>query len=167
MIYFILLLLGWVSPESVHDFHVSRLTMDYEAEEHHFEVALHVFTDDLELALQERGAPKLRLNTESEWGESDDVIISYLNDVLRFRSSSGNKIRLQYLGKEPSDDFMATWIYFYWKLPEDEDQFHLKHRLFHEIYDDQQNILKLKGCEPMGLRLLTSQSDEVSINCVE
>ncbi len=167
MINFILILLGLMSSDSAHDFHVSRLTMDYQPEEHHFEVALHVFTDDLELALQERGAPKPRLNTKSEWKDADDFIISYLNDVLRFKAHSGDYIKLEYLGKEPSDDYMATWIYFYWKLPEEKDEYYLKHRLFHEIYEDQQNIFKLKGCEPKGLRLLTSQSDGVSIKCVK
>ena len=167
MIKIILLFLGLISPESDHDFHVSRLTMDYQSEEHHFEVSLHVFTDDLELALQERGAPKPRLNTESEWAEADDFIISYLNDVLRFKTLSGDYMKLEYLGKEPSNDYMATWIYFYWRLPEETDEYHLKHRLFHEIYEDQQNIFKLKGCEPEGLRLLTNQSDGVSIKCLE
>jgi len=87
--------------------------------------------------------------------------------VLQFKTLSGDYMKLEYLGKEPSNDYMATWIYFYWRLPEETDEYHLKHRLFHEIYDDQQNIFKLKGCEPEGLRLLTNQSDGVSIKCLK
>ncbi|SRR6056297_595122 len=165
MIHFFLLILSLLFSESEHDFHVSRLTMDYQSEERQFEVALHVFTDDLELALRERGAPDPKLNTKSEWKDAEAKIQSYLSDVLQLKTVAGTNVIFEYLGKESSDDYMATWIYFYWKLPSDENHFILKHRLFYEIYDDQQNILKVKGCQPEGLKLLTSQDSNVEIKC--
>ena len=165
MIAFILLFISFFTPLEVHDFHVSRLTLEYKPEEQHFEVALHVFTDDLELALKERGATNLRLNTEFEAAHADDLIVSYLDDMLQLKSGDDHRIYMEYLGKEPSDDFMASWIYFYWNITEEVDQFRFTNRLFHEIYDDQQNIFKLVGCQPRGLRLLTSQKDEVIITC--
>lgn len=165
MIYLVLYILSMFTQEPAHDFHVSRLTLDYQEDERQFEVTLHVFTDDLELALQERGAPNPKLNTENEWEGADLSIKSYLSDILQLQSITGTKATFQYLGKESSDDFMATWIYFYWKLPEDQNQFVLQHRLLHEIYDDQQNILRIKGCEPEGLKLLTAQDTEVEVNC--
>lgn len=148
-----------------HDFHVSRLTMDYKHNENHFELALHVFTDDLEFALMESGLENPKLNTKNEDPNVEKSIISYLNDVLLLKGKNGKAIPLEYLGKESSDDYMATWIYFYWKLPESEDEFHFQHRLLHEIYDDQQNILRITACDPNGLRVLTDNRDSVVINC--
>jgi len=62
---------------------------------------------------------------------------------------------------------MIIWPpgYFYWKLPEREDEFHFQHRLLHEIYDDQQNILRITACDPGGLRVLTDNRDSLVINC--
>ena len=165
MMYILFLIISCCYPPLEHDFHVSRLTLDYKKDEHQFEVMLHVFTDDLELALQERGAPPARLNTPGEWEKAEESIQSYLADVLQLKLPSGELLSLEYLGKESSDDFMATWIYFYWKLPKAEHEFTINHRLLHEIYDDQQNILKVVGCDPEGLKLLTSEHTKVNIKC--
>lgn len=163
LLYFLLCLSPWSLDD--HDFHVSRLTLDYQKEEHQFQVSLHVFTDDLELGLAAAGYKDLRLHTEGESAQAENALVSYLNRVLKLSTPDGEIISMEYLGKEQSDDLMASWVYFYWKVPPEIDQLVLNHRLLHDVYEDQQNIVKLEGCEPKGLHLTTDPKDEINIEC--
>jgi hypothetical protein len=160
------LLLCWSSwSTDAHDFHVSRLTLDYQEDKHQFQVSLHVFTDDLELGLALAGYENLHLHTKNASSEAEKALISYLDRVLILSTPKGKNIPMEYLGKEQSDDLMASWVYFYWKLPAGVNSLHLNHRLLHDVYYDQQNIVQLKGCEPRGLHLTTDQKDELNIEC--
>lgn len=140
---------------NLHDFHVSRTVLDYQAEENTFQVRLHVFTDDLELALKARGADSLRLNTKWEHPQADSLISVYIGSVIQIQQENGQFAAFRYLGKESSDDYMATWIYFYMDLPSDQGNYILINRLLTAIYDDQQNIVKIEGTNEPVLRLLT------------
>jgi hypothetical protein len=154
---FLLILLSFLLP---HDFHVSRMVMDYKAEEEHMEVSLHVFTDDLEYALQNRGHDSLRLNTKREISTADSLIADYLMEVIQLNHESGKSAMIRYLGKEASKDYMATWIYFYIELPENKGEYNMKTSLLTEIYDDQQNIVNLRGTKNPKLSLLTREEQE-------
>ena len=56
-----LLLLMSVLPQ--HEFHISKTTIRYVAEREQVQVEMHIFLDDLELALEEAGSPKLYIGT--------------------------------------------------------------------------------------------------------
>lgn len=146
---------------NAHDFHVSRTVLDYQPEENTFQVRLHVFTDDLELALEARGADSLRLNTKWEHARADSLISDYIRSVIKLQRENGQTASFRYLGKESSDDYMATWIYFYLDLPSSTGNYILTNRLLTAIYHDQQNIVKVDGTNDPVLRLLTKNDQKM------
>ena len=147
-----------------HDFHVSRAVLDYQPSENTFQVSLHVFTDDLELALQQRGHDSLRLNSPREYAKADSLIADYLRSVIRLTNQQGAQAALKYLGKESSDDYMATWIYFYLEPPSPQGNYILYNSLLTEVYDDQQNIVNVKGTKDPFIKLLSKSDLKISLS---
>jgi len=144
-----------LSFSGMHDFHVSRMTMDFNPEEQALEVSMHIFTDDLELGLEAMGHPGILLNTPKEPAHADSLIQVYLERHLDLEHEAGGSARFRWLGKESSDDYQATWIYFYLDLPSNTGSYTLKQDVLTEVYDDQQNIVNLRAVEDPALSLLT------------
>lgn len=144
-----------LSFTGLHDFHVSRMTMDFNPDEQALEVSMHIFTDDLELGLEAMGHPGILLNTPKELSNADSLIQIYLERHLKLTHENGTKASLRWLGKESSEDYQATWIYFYLDLPSNTGAYTLKQDILTEVYDDQQNIVNLRAVKNPSLSLLT------------
>ena len=86
-----------------HEFHMSSCEIDFNKEEESVQVTLHIFIDDLELALKKRGIDSLFLCTEREAAGSEIQIAQYIDHVLQI-SLDGKRIHPTMLGKEVSDD---------------------------------------------------------------
>ena len=157
--YFIIILFTLIT----HDFHVSRAVLDYQPQENTFQVSLHVFTDDLELALQQRGHDSLRLNTKWEHPKADSLIALYIQSVLQLQTKNGEVAGFRFLGKESSDDYMATWVYFYLDPPTPKGKYTLYNSLLTEVYDDQQNIINVKGTKDPFIKLLSKSNQKVHL----
>lgn len=103
-----LLALGWPSNVVGHPFYVSVCTIDFNSENRALEIAVKIFTDDFEFALEETTDKKLFLGTPKEPEEADKLIARYLEDHLKI-SLNDSAIEFNYLGKEVEID--ATWCY--------------------------------------------------------
>lgn len=142
----LLALIAWmgngVATSSVHDFHVSRTLLQYEPEEREWQISMHLFIDDLELALERAGYADLRLGTERESELADSLISIYLTEKLQLQAND-ELLQYEWLGKEVSNDLTAFWVYLV--VPEAMAVEHLqvRHELFFELYDDQQNMLQV------------------------
>ena len=98
-----------------HDFHVSRLSIDYHPDKDRIALTLHTFVDDLELALEKqyglngpmarsKGLPhmgELDLATSTEHRLTDSLVEDYLRRRIRLEHQ-GKALTWRYLGKEPS-----------------------------------------------------------------
>ena len=141
LIFLPLLFLANATPPA-HDFHVGRARIEYGAAEQEWQITLHLFIDDLELALAEKRSPDLYLGTKRETAEADRYIQSYLQQY--FQLSVGDEtLQWEWLGKEISDDLTAFWIYLY--VPEANPKAGLKvrNKLLLDLYDDQQNMVQV------------------------
>ena len=141
---------------SSHDFHLSRTRVEYAAEQGEWQISLHLFIDDLSLALEGRGAPNLRLGTLSESAEANIYIEKYLRRFLRFEAA-GAGLDWEWLGKETSEDLSAFHIYLF--LPEAKPDLPLKikNQLLLDLHDDQQNMLQFIGPDKETQQLLLHQ----------
>lgn len=127
----------------LHDFHFSRLEMNYNDDEQIIECTISVFIDDLELALQELNPQKYYLGTEKEIAESDKFIAEYLEQSILLSGDNGVK-SLNYIGKETSDDLMAFYIHFF--VPwEKSESLSIEIDLLSEIYGDQKNLVEFES----------------------
>lgn len=135
-----LLLLTDIAP--VHDFHVSRTRIEYGAEQSEWQITLHLFIDDLELALEEKGSPKLYLGTKRESDEADKYIQSYLEQYLKLFTAE-EALEWEWLGKEVSEDLTAFWIYLYVPEANVSTPLRVRNKMFFDLYDDQQNMIQV------------------------
>lgn len=137
-----------------HDFHISKTTIRFIAEREQVQIEMHVFLDDLELALSEAGAPKLYIGTEDEMPQTAEVIARYLEKHFEL-SWNGGPIPVGMLGFELSDDLQALWIYLQAKTTASPQSIAVRNTVITEIYEDQRNLVKLVGGDKETTLLLS------------
>lgn len=146
----ILLPLLFLFPDTptpvAHDFHVSRTRIEYGAAQKEWQITLHVFIDDLELALAEKGSPKLYLGTKRETEEADRYIQNYLQQYFHL-SADEQALEWQWLGKEMSEDLTAFWIYLYVPDANPNLPLGIRNKLLLDLFDDQQNMIQVAGTD--------------------
>lgn len=123
----------------LHDFHVSKLDIRMNPVSNSLECSLHLFIDDLEQAMKKGGFIKKDLMSGNEESE-ENKISGYLFQKIKI-FLDGKPASLHYIGKEEAERFNAYFIYFEVKNITSAKQIEIEHRLFHEIFDDQKNII--------------------------
>jgi hypothetical protein len=139
-LFFILILsiftFGFTTNEN-HDFFVSVAEVDYFPVKKEIQVAINIFTDDLELAIQKDGK-RLYLDTSTELKDADTYIQKYLNKNFQLKANDKIQI-LEYIGKEYVND--ATWIYFkYVNLPKKTKSITIKNSVIVAVHPKQTNM---------------------------
>lgn len=142
MLSFILILLN-VATAPEHDFHLSRTNVRYLADRGQIQVEMHVFLDDLELALTEAGAPNLRLGTEREDSSASRYLEAYLDQNFKI-FWSGKELDRELIGYELSGDLQALWIYLAAAPDSPPASLAVQQSVFTEIYDDQKNLVQVE-----------------------
>lgn len=131
-----------------HEYHVSTTTINYNAESEAFEIILHAYIDDLELALEQRGHKRLFLGTELETETAESYLRTYIERSFVLKTGE-QLLEYTWLGYETTKDLSALNIYL--EIPKTAlpDQLTVEMPLLTEVYDDQQNVIHVSG--PTGL----------------
>ena len=160
----LIICLACFSSTGLHDFHVSKTEVHYKSEAESLQLSVHVFIDDLELALANYSDNVLNLLSEKEHPDADSLIALYFNEVYSF-SVHDKDISPAYLGKEISDDFQGAWCYLEQEHLASFDQMEIKNTLLCEIYDDQKNIVSFKvDNKRKAFNILDKEDSELTIN---
>lgn len=125
-----------------HDFHVSKAQVEYNSREEALQITLHIFLDDLELALEKQGHTKLFLCTEKEALVGDSLVAGYLTRQFELWVD-GKKVEPYYLGKEISDDLAAAWCYMEVSEVKAISELRVRNAILMDLYADQKNILSV------------------------
>jgi len=128
-----------------HDIHISKALIEYDETEQALQITLHIFLDDLEAILIEGGAPaKLNLCTEKEHEQGEAFVEQYLRS--KFQLVVNDEVaEYNYLGKEISEDFLATWCYVEIPNVSNLESLQIKSSILMDLYDDQRNIIQIKA----------------------
>lgn len=126
-----------------HDFHVSQCEVQYRPADSQVAAALHIFIDDLELALSQFGYDSVYLGTEKEHKGADAMILKYLEDHFVIELD-GRQVRYQLLGKEVSEDLMGLWCYIEALDVPPFSAATIQNKVLLETYADQKNILSFE-----------------------
>lgn len=143
-------------PDEAHKFYLSLSQVEYNPETKSLEVALKVFTHDLERCVGRMYRESLQLAEKNEHPKSDSLIVEYLQDKLQF-SCNQKPLAYHWVGKEVIVD--DTWLYF--ELPfecADAAELTIINRIFLEVFDKQLNMMKFNapGIEEQRLDLNVS-----------
>ena len=136
---FLILLL--VFRAQTHDYHTSLTEVRYNPKSKTLEVAVKVFTDDLETALSTKHKTKIIL---SKTDKIESLVANYVKEKLQIRTSKGTEIGLRYIGREAEND--VAWLYLESaEVPvTDLKKLTITNRILTEIFNDQMNILTLE-----------------------
>lgn len=125
---------------SAHDYHASITDVKFNPRTQSLQVAIKVFTDDLENALSKRSKSKVVYDATSE--SIKQQLASYLATNLRFELTRGKTLKQRFIGSEEEAD--AIWIYV--EVPVQQaslSELYIEHGVFMELFDDQMNIVNL------------------------
>ncbi|MCC2546989.1 hypothetical protein LJY25_11075 [Hymenobacter sp. BT175] len=125
-----------------HTYHASIMDVRYNAGKQQLEVALKVFTDDLEKALS-TGQPAPVTIEQLSRDRLNALAEGYLRRTVRFGTKPGETLPLQLLGVQKESD--AHWVYFTVKPPKPVKGIYLQHRLLLDSFEDQMNIVNLEA----------------------
>lgn len=157
----LLLCLSWALSD--HDFHVSQLTLDENVAAGRYELTLHTFVDDVELAATlgtDIEAIDLNLLADNQHPLADSLVRAYLSETVRMSDTSA----LDIMGYEAADDPYAMYVYLVCeKLSPKPTAPRLVSSYLLDLYDDQQNIVVWKrGGETVDYDLLTASKREAT-----
>jgi len=155
---------------SFHDFHFSRLALEWNSETQTWQGILRVFTDDLEnsLSVAEGAERNWRLGDRRESADADSAIANYVlahwTANQESDSTSDSAFHWTFVGKEI--DFDLTYIYlespaFRAPLP-----LSIGSDGFFELFDDQVNEITLKLNGSSRREWLSTESSSVRIESI-
>lgn len=124
----------------IHDFYLSHTLVEYNQETQSLEISIKAFTDDLEEALKNLGAPRLDLGLETEHEDAEKLLFAYLKASMVWEME-GKRLNLSYIGKEAMMD--ATWCYLEIKNVDANTPLKLKYTLLTESFKKQINMVNI------------------------
>jgi hypothetical protein len=128
-----------------HTYHSSILELRINPQQQQVELALKVFTDDLENALSRDRPQHLTLQDPRIVPLADAYLRSHLELALPFTSSRQPRLPLtiQFLGMQPEKD--AYWLYAKAKLPRAATAVWLRNTVLLDLFSDQMNIVNAES----------------------
>jgi len=129
--------------ETTHDFHVSKCLIEYNAQARALQISMHIFIDDLELALESQGAERLHICTRMEHPKAEMYMQRYLEQNFKLTVNQ-KAIKYDFLGKEISEDMAAVWCYLEITDITAVQTIKVTNSLLMEVYEDQKNLVQIK-----------------------
>ena len=132
------LMIGFTAE--AHDYHASITDVTYNPKTQNLEVAMRVFTDDLELALSTRNKGKVNYSSTSD--KVKQYLAEYLNVAFSLETTKGKPLKQRFIGSEEETD--VVWLYF--EVPVGSAplaQLYVKNAVCTELYNDQMNVVNI------------------------
>jgi hypothetical protein len=128
-----------------HTYHSSILELRINPQQQQVELALKVFTDDLENALSKGRPQHLTLQDPRVIPLAEAYLRSHLELALPYTSSRQPRLplTLQFLGMQPEKD--AYWLYAKAKLPRAASAVWLRNTVLLDMFSDQMNIVNAES----------------------
>ncbi len=144
-----------------HKYYVSLTQIYHNEKEKSVEITLQVFTDDLELCLNNQFNETLVIANSKDKLQTNQFIFEYLNQKL-WLNINGKPLKYQMIGYETKDDL--TFIYLEIKGIKALKSLDISNLLFFEVFEEQQHIVKIKTKGVHKNILLLKDKNQATIN---
>ncbi len=133
-----------MSVSSMHEFHMSRLDLNYDTDQQSVQLSLFMFIDDFEATIKEKDdGLNLKLFTEKESILSDSLIYDYTQSHILVLIDEEKK-NLNYIGREIDEkDLQGMWIYLEIENQENFESLNISNSILTESFSDQRNIINV------------------------
>ncbi len=137
---FYILVLPFAAFTTAHEFYVSVTQVDYIKEEQAIQITTRIFIDDFEDLLRQRYDETITLNTNEDESSIDAYIEKYMMSKIQI-GINGEFRNFKFIGKEYEDDI----VYCFLEISDVDSitTFEITNQLLFDIYNEQQNIVKL------------------------
>ena len=125
-----------------HAFHLSKTDIVFQPKEKTLQITMHLFIDDLELALEKQGKTSLMVGTEKEKSGVNDLIAHYLQQNFNL-TVNGKKTPVAFVGKETTSDRQALWLYLEVKNLKNITALTVENKVLTEVHADQKNMVQV------------------------
>ncbi len=122
----------------IHPYYVSIFEVSHNRDTKTIQVAIKVFTTDLEQAIQAKSQKEYFLGKPNEHSEADSLITEYINYNFNLKTD-GKSLTLNFVGKET--ELEAIWCYFESQTIEAPHKLEVTSTVFLELFDLQNNII--------------------------
>lgn len=130
------------SSADLHKFYMSLTEIEHNPRTQSLECTMHLFTDDLELALETFSGLDLNLGLPNEHPKTDSILHAYINTYLEV-TVNGKKVATKVLGKEVEID--KTYCYVEVMKQPQISTIAIRNLIFMEIYNEQKNIVHVRA----------------------
>ncbi|WP_299128430.1 DUF6702 family protein [uncultured Winogradskyella sp.] len=161
-----LLLLFYLTPLNIsqdikHEYYVSVTNIEYVKDQQALQIISQIFIDDFEKLLQQRYDESITLAPDNDATTIDKYIKRYLNDKLEI-AVNGQPVTLNYLGKDYKDDI--TYCYLEVEGILNPKTVAVTNTILFDVFEEQQNILRIKGLSKNKSFLLIPGNDNCMLN---
>jgi hypothetical protein len=133
---------SFFTAKTDHAFHLSKTDIVFQPKEKTVQITMHLFIDDLELALEKQGKKSLSIGTEKEKMGVNELIINYLQQNFGL-TINNKKAVLTFVGKEATTDRQALWLYLEVKNIKNINALSVENKMLTEVHADQKNMVQV------------------------
>lgn len=127
----------------LHPYYVSIFDIDHNSETKTLQIAVRIFTDDLEDALEDEGGYKnIRLGGEEEAEDAEEWVQKYVSEHLTI-TVNGQQVPLKYLGRELEKELI--WCYLESDPITELSQIQVESDLLMATFEDQTNLVHINA----------------------
>ena len=135
------------SSVSAHPIKTGYAEADYRRDPARLEIAIRLFTDDVETALTQRARKKITF-TKTPAAEIDALLLAAVRAAFIVKSPDGTKQTLTWVGREFKDGDQHLWLYVECPLPGGVAGARINHRLLRDTFSDQLNSVIVRDAGP-------------------
>ena len=144
-----------------HKYYVSVTEVNYVKAEESLQITTQIFIDDFEKLLKERYDEHLTLLPDSNVEEIDGYISRYLAGKLKIKVDEKD-VNFKYIGKEYKDDI--AYCYLEVEKVKEINSLEITNRALFDVFEEQQNIVRLKLLGKNKSFLLVPDNDKCMLN---
>lgn len=151
-------ILAFTVPAFAHKFHASLAEVEYNASMQRVEIALRLFTDDLEEAVGRMRGRRVRLGVTPD---AERYVLAYVQSALELDDEAGAPLRLEWVGMEVRAD--EVWVYVKAASERGLSGMRLADHMFVELFDDQVNRVSVKEGNRKATLVFEGRNDAATI----
>ena len=132
------------SSSSFHPIYVSSTEVDYKAKDKKIEIAIKIFSDDLQEAITKEKQKHVEIGTDREHKDATQFIIDYLKTNFKFKVN-GKMVDYNFVHRKlVKKDFFAMWIILEINKVKKVKSLELFNNILIPLHSTQQNIVTFR-----------------------
>lgn len=137
----VLVLFAGFRPACRHPFFVSMTEIEWKPKDKKLEIAVRIFTDDLEKGMAAFCNCRTDLGNPAKSEQMEKLLQSYLAEHLQI-TLGGKAVKINFLGREKEEE--STWSYLEADIPAFSGKLVIQNTILHSVQEKQVNLIRFR-----------------------